>query len=88
MSLSLSLACLWVVLASVAAMGPQRWHWMAAWALIATGVPILGGVTYQQGPIWGLVVLAAGMSVLRWPLRRLIQRLHADGRLRDERQDA
>ncbi|WP_339107788.1 DUF2484 family protein [Thioclava sp. GXIMD4216] len=88
MSLSLTLACLWGVFASVLAMGPQRWHWVAAWVLIVTGVPILGAVTYQQGPLWGLVVLAAGMSVLRWPLHRLIARLHAEPRPADNRQDA
>ena len=36
--------------------------------LIAVGVPLLGYVTYQNGPWVGLLVLMAGMSVLRWPL--------------------
>ncbi|PTV97483.1 uncharacterized protein DUF2484 [Rhodobacter aestuarii] len=75
MTLSLAVACLWVVVASVIALGPQRYHWPAAWGLIAVGVPILGWVTWTNGPIWGLVVLAGGLSVLRWPVRRLFASL-------------
>lgn len=70
MPLSLILACVWAIAAFVAAIAPQRFHWPAAWALIATGIPILGFVTYQAGPVWGLIWLAAGASVLRWPLLR------------------
>ena len=38
------------------------------WALIAVGIPLVGYVTYENGPWIGLLVLAAGMSVLRWPV--------------------
>lgn len=69
MSYSLIAACLWAVLATVIALAPSRFHWPAAWVLIAIGVPLLGWVTYENGPIWGLLVLAGGMSVLRWPVR-------------------
>ena len=69
MPTSLVLACLWAVTASVLAMRPSRDnHWRLAYLLMAVGVPILGYVTYQLGPWWGLAVLAAGMSVLRWPV--------------------
>ena len=69
MSLSLILACLWAVAANLLAMIPSRDnHWRRAYLLIAAGVPILGFVTYQNGPWWGLAVLAAGMSILRWPV--------------------
>lgn len=69
MTLSLILACLWAILANVLAMIPSRTnHWRQAVFLVVIGVPILGYVTYQNGPWWGLVVLAAGMSVLRWPV--------------------
>lgn len=69
MSLSLVLACLWALVANVLAMMPSRDnHWRRAYALIAVGIPILGYVTYQNGPWWGLAVLIAGMSVLRWPV--------------------
>jgi len=66
---SLALTCLWLIAANVIAMLPARDnHWRAAYALIALGVPLLGYVTWQNGPIVGLLAAAAGMSVLRWPL--------------------
>jgi len=69
MSLSLILACLWAILANLAAMIPSRDnHWTRAYVLIALGIPLLGYVTYQNGPWVGLVVMLAGMSVLRWPV--------------------
>ena len=82
MSLSLALACGWLVLANVAALIPSRDnHWARAYGLIALGVPLVGWVTWVNGPIVGLLVLAAGASVLRWPLiylgrwvRRLVGR--------------
>lgn len=69
MSASLVLACLWVLAANVAAMIPSRDnHWTRAYMLIAAGIPILGYVTWQHGGLAGLVVLVAGMSMLRWPV--------------------
>lgn len=69
MTLSLALACLWALVASVLAMLPSRDNlWRRAYILIAIGVPILGFVTWQNGPWIGLLVLAAGMSMLRWPV--------------------
>lgn len=69
MTLSLTLCLVWLVIANVIAMFPSRdHHWRAAYVLIALGIPLVGWVTYETGPIWGLVMLAAGMSVLRWPV--------------------
>ncbi|WP_171209794.1 MULTISPECIES: DUF2484 family protein [unclassified Ruegeria] len=69
MNTSLLLACLWGLAANVLAMIPSKDnHWTRAHFLIAIGIPILGYVTYQNGPWIGLIVLAAGMSVLRWPV--------------------
>ena len=74
MSTSLILAGIWAVVANVLAMTPSRdAHWRAAYVLIATGIPILGYVTYQNGPWIGLIVLAAAMSVLRWPVIYLVR---------------
>ena len=69
MSLSLILACLWAVAANLAAMIPSRDnHWRRAYVLIVCGIPLLGYVTYENGPVAGLVAMAAGMSLLRWPV--------------------
>ncbi|MEN8837974.1 MAG: DUF2484 family protein [Celeribacter marinus] len=69
MSISLILACLWAVAANVVAMVPSKSnHWRQAYVLIAAGVPIVGYVTYENGPWVGLIVLAAGVSILRWPV--------------------
>jgi hypothetical protein len=69
MSLSLTLACLWLIVANLAAMIPSRNnHWSRAWALITCGIPLLGWVTWGHGPVVGLLFLAGGASVLRWPL--------------------
>lgn len=69
MTPSLVLACVWAVAANLRAMLPSRDnHWRAAYVLAALGVPLLGYVTYENGPWIGLLVLGAGMSVLRWPV--------------------
>lgn len=69
MTLSLTLTCLWAVLANVIALFPsKRQHWPAAYGLIAVGIPLLGYVTYENGALVGLAVLAAGASILRWPV--------------------
>ncbi|MBM1219484.1 DUF2484 family protein [Ponticoccus sp. SC2-23] len=69
MSLSLILALSWLILANILALIPSRDnHWRRAYLLIAIGVPLIGFVTYQNGPWVGLALLAAGASVLRWPV--------------------
>jgi hypothetical protein len=72
MTLSLILACVWIVAANLMAMLPsKRSHWPQAYVLIAVGIPLLGFITYENGPWWGLAALFAGASILRWPLRFL-----------------
>jgi hypothetical protein len=57
----LILACLWVVAAHLIAMLPSRdHHWRAAYILIGFGVPLVGWVTWVEGPWVGLIVLGAG----------------------------
>lgn len=69
MNLSLILACLWAIAANVMAMIPSKDNlWFRAYVLIGIGIPLLGYVVYQNGPWVGLFVLAAGMSLLRWPV--------------------
>jgi len=68
MPLSLTLASLWGLTACLLGLAPRRIHWPAAICLIATGIPLLGYVTLQMGPWWGLAMMAGGVSVLRWPV--------------------
>ncbi len=69
MSVSFVAALVWLILANVIGFLPTRdHHWRAAYLLIAIGIPILGWVTYENGPIWGMVIAAGGASVLRWPV--------------------
>ena len=69
MSLSIILACVWALIANVLAMTPSKdLHWRNAYILIAVGIPLLGFVTWQNGPWVGLLGLVAAMSVLRWPV--------------------
>ena len=55
--------------------GDERQHHAPGYAfvmggliLIGIGIPILGYVTWQNGPWVGLLVMVAAMSVLRWPV--------------------
>ena len=69
MTPSLLCAALWLVAANVMAMIPSKDNlWQRAYLLIAVGIPLLGWLTYQNGPWVGLLALAAGMSVLCWPV--------------------
>jgi Protein of unknown function (DUF2484) len=71
MTLPLTLGCLWLIVANVAAMFPSRdHHWRFAYGMIALGIPLLGWLTWEAGPFWGLAFLIGGMSVLRWPVVR------------------
>lgn len=69
MILPLALCLIWLIAANVIAMFPSRdYHWRSAYVLIVIGVPLLGWVTYEAGPIVGMLVLGAGASILRWPV--------------------
>jgi hypothetical protein len=78
MTISLILGCVWIVVANVLGMMPsKRNHWPQAYVLIAVGIPLLGYITYENGPWWGLAALFAGASILRWPLRFLARWVRA-----------
>ncbi|WP_420863012.1 DUF2484 family protein [Algirhabdus cladophorae] len=69
MTLSFALACVWMIAANVLAMMPsQDNHWKRAYWLIGIGVPLLGFLTYENGPWIGLIALVMGMWMLRWPV--------------------
>ena len=58
MTASLILAAIWAVAANIIAMTPSRdQHWRNAYILIALGIPIVGLLTWQNGPWAGLLVL-------------------------------
>lgn len=82
--IAVALGCLWLVAANVAAMVPSRDnHWARAYALIVIGVPLLGYITYTNGPWLGLLFMVAGASILRWPviyLGRWMRRIVGRGR--------
>jgi hypothetical protein len=69
--LSLILSGVWVLMATAIALMPRRAHWPGAVGLIVTGVPLLGYLTYENGALVGVIGLAVGVSVLRWPLFHL-----------------
>ncbi|NBD30076.1 MAG: DUF2484 family protein [Alphaproteobacteria bacterium] len=74
MTPSLVAALLWAVAANVLALIPSRDnHWTRAYILIAIGIPLLGWVVYENGPWIGLLIMVAGMSLLRWPVFYLLR---------------
>lgn len=84
MTWSLFAVCAWFVVANLGAMVPsKRKHWPFAYGLIAVGIPILGWVVYEQGPWVGLLVLAAAMSILRWPVIYLFRWIKRGGKAKD-----
>lgn len=65
----LTLALLWLITANLIAMLPSRdHHWRAAYALIATGLPLLIWIFRTHGALWSLTFLLGACSLLRWPL--------------------
>lgn len=69
MILPLALCLVWLIAANLIGMFPSRdKHWKVAYGLIGIGVPLLGWATYEAGPVVGLLLLAAGASILRWPV--------------------
>ena len=67
MPISLLVAGLWLLLAWGAKGAPSRIRWAVALVMTATGIPLLGFVTMDAGPIAGLVCLALGALLIRWP---------------------
>jgi hypothetical protein len=67
--IAIGLGFAWLVAANVLAMLPSRDNlWTRAYFLIVIGIPLLGYITYTNGPWIGLGFLCAGCSLLRWPL--------------------
>ncbi|WP_295047305.1 DUF2484 family protein [uncultured Paracoccus sp.] len=68
--LALAVVACWLALARLAKGLRPRQRQRALWALIATGVPILGWLTYVCGPLAGVAFLCLGVLMLvRLPQR-------------------
>ncbi|MCJ8140303.1 DUF2484 family protein [Falsirhodobacter halotolerans] len=65
------LAAVWFV-AALALSG--RVHAPTGWALTFSGIPVLGLVTWQFGPLIGLIALMVALFLLRTPLRAVRRR--------------
>jgi len=77
MFLALMLSALWIVLAL------RHTAPVPTWALVATGVPLLGLITVYGGPGPGLLCLALGAWVLRGRLFAPWQEQDSESPLRD-----
>ena len=67
--MAMGLGFAWLVAANVLALVPSRDNlWTRAYVLIVIGIPLLGYITYTNGPLLGMAFLIAGCSVLRWPV--------------------
>ncbi|MEM6609885.1 MAG: DUF2484 family protein [Pseudomonadota bacterium] len=75
MSLSMTLACLWVVAAAVVAMLPMRLQYGPGVALLILSLPLMAFVGIQHGWLWVAVVLFAVVSMFRRPLWFLSRRV-------------
>jgi len=76
-SLSVTLACLWVLAAAMVAMLPMRYQYAPGIALLLASVPLMVFVGMQHGVLWVAAVAFAVISMFRRPLwfmgRRLLR---------------
>lgn len=69
MTLSLGVACLWLVAANFRAMFPSKDHlWRFAYFMIAIGVPILIWVYVENGTWVTLALFVMASWIMRWPV--------------------
>lgn len=74
MSLSLIIACCWVLAATVTAMLPMRRQFLPGLALLLAAPLLIGAIGWDYGWIPALAALAAFVSMFRNPLRYLWKR--------------
>jgi hypothetical protein len=65
-----AVAAVWLLLACLLPWLRPHHRPRAFWALVATGVPVLGWLTLNWGPILGVAGFALGLAALFWPPRR------------------
>ena len=67
--LGMGAACVWILLAAcMTLVFKGQKLWFCAYGLIATGIPLLVALFFTNGPWIALAFLAAGLSILRWPV--------------------
>ncbi len=77
MTLSLTLAAFWVIIATFLAFLPMRLQYVPGLALLVLAVPLLVFIAIQHGVWIVLLVLAGFASMFRRPLAYLIRHLLA-----------
>jgi hypothetical protein len=65
---------LWLAVAVLVLCGARRSHAPTGWALAIAAIPVLGLITLECGPFWGLISLIVAMGLLRGPLRPVLGR--------------
>ncbi|SHJ63212.1 Protein of unknown function [Shimia gijangensis] len=78
MTLSLILACFWVVAATVVAMLPMRRQYVPGVALLLAAPVLIGAIWWDYGMWVGLAALFAFVSMFRNPLRYLWKRARGE----------
>ncbi|WP_294606780.1 DUF2484 family protein [uncultured Roseovarius sp.] len=75
MSLSLLIASLWVLAATIVALLPMRWQYVPGLTLLILAPLVIGFAGYQHGWLVALGGVFALVSMFRRPLRFAIARL-------------
>ncbi|WP_299349827.1 DUF2484 family protein [uncultured Shimia sp.] len=74
MSLSLILACLWVLMATVVAMLPMRRQFVPGGTLLFLAPVLIAVIWWEHGMWFGIAALLGFLSMMRNPLRYLWRR--------------
>ena len=74
MSLSLILACLWVLAATAVAMLPMRRQFLPGGALLFLAPVLIAVIWWEHGVLFGFAALLGFLSMMRNPLRYLWRR--------------
>ncbi|MEM7723334.1 MAG: DUF2484 family protein [Pseudomonadota bacterium] len=82
MPLSLILACLWVVAATITALLPMRYQYAPGLTLLILSVPLMVFVGLEVDWSWAALILLAILSMFRRPLMFFAGRARA--RMRGE----
>ena len=74
MTLSLILACLWVLAAALVAMLPMRRQFLPGGTLLFLAPALIVVIWWENGALFGLAAFLGFLSMMRNPLRYLLRR--------------